>query len=283
MFSKQDIARYYDLSEVHYRLFWDLDKSRSLHYGYWDSSTKSFHEALLNLNNILAGYANITKKDTVLDAGCGVGGSSIWLAKNIGCKAIGISLNANQVEKATTQALHEGVQHLASFQQRDYTSTGFTNASFTVVWAVESVCHVPDKSDFIKEAFRLLKPGGRLIVADFFKKENLQGEDAEQVKRWANGWAIEDYATKESFVKQLTEAGFSNIKFENANKNIMRSAKRLYRAYFIGFIPSFLYRVFNPKATALAKNNVDTAYLQYKTLKKKLWMYGIVSAEKNIS
>ena len=53
------------------------------------------------------------------------------------------------------------------------------------------------KSDFIKEAFRILKPGGRLVVADFFRKDNLQRKDAEQVKRWANGWAIEDYATKE--------------------------------------------------------------------------------------
>lgn len=280
MFSKKDISRYYDLSETHYRLFWKLDKSKSLHYGYWDSSTKNFHEALLNINKVLSGYANISKEDVVLDAGCGVGGSSIWLAKNIGCKVTGISLNKQQIKQANAFARKEMVEHLVHFVQNDYVSTGFADKSFDVVWAIESVCYVPDKSEFINEAFRLLKIGGRLIVADFFKENGLQGGDAEEVKRWANGWAIEDYATKENFEHQLNEAGFSNMHFENANEAIMRSAKRLYRGYFLGIVPAFIYRIFNPKATELAKNNVSTAYLQYKTLKKNLWKYGVFWAEK---
>jgi tocopherol O-methyltransferase len=280
VFSKNDISRYYDLSEVHYRLFWGLGKSRSLHYGYWDSSTKNFHEALLNINNILARYVNIGEEDVVLDAGCGVGGSSIWLAKNIGCSVTGISLNEHQVKQANAFAEKEHVQHLVRFEQNDYTNTRYADNSFNVIWAIESVCYIPDKSEFIKEAFRLLKPGGRLIVADFFKKEGLGGKDAEQIKQWANGWAIEDYATEESFERQLCEAGFSNINFQNANSAIMRSAKQLYKAYFLGIIPAFIYRILNPKATQLAKNNVFTAYLQHKTLKKDLWKYEIVSAKK---
>jgi cyclopropane fatty-acyl-phospholipid synthase-like methyltransferase len=280
MFSKKDIARYYDLSETHYRLFWNLNKSKSLHYGYWDSSTKTFNDALLNINKVLARYANISKQDTVLDAGCGVGGSAIWLAKNIGCKVTGISLNEKQVKQASILALKEEVQHLIKFEQNDYTSTGFAANSFDVVWGIESVCYVPDKSEFMREAFRLLKTGGRLIVADFFKKDGLAENQALQIKKWANGWAIDDYATKENFEHQLSETSFSNIRFENANDAIMPSAKRLYRAYFLGIIPALIYRLFNRKATELGKNNVHTAYLQYKTLKKNLWAYGIFSAEK---
>ena len=280
MFSKKDISRYYDLSETHYRLFWKLEKSKSLHYGYWDSSTKNFHDALLNINKVLAQRVNVSKEDVVLDAGCGVGGSAIWLAKNIGCKVIGISLNEKQVKQANAFARKEAVEHLVRFQQNDYTNTGFADESFDVVWAIESVCYVPDKSEFIREAFRLLKKGGRLIVADFFKKEGLQGKDEAKVKLWANGWAIEDYSTKQNFEHQLDEAGFSKINFENATEAIVRSAKKLYKVYFLGIIPAFIYRIFNPRATELAKNNVHTAYLQYKTLKKNLWTYGIVSAKK---
>src|SRR5215216_5216255 len=112
MFSKNDISRYYDLSEVHYRLFWRLDKSRSLHYGYWDSSVKNFHEALLNINNVLAKQVNISKEDVVLDAGCGIGGSAIWLVKNIGCKVTGITLNDNQIKHANAFAKKEVLEHL---------------------------------------------------------------------------------------------------------------------------------------------------------------------------
>lgn len=280
MFSKSDIARYYDLSEVHYRLFWNLEQSRSLHYGYWDSTTKNFHEALLNINKVLSNYAGITKDSKVLDAGCGIGGSSIWMAKNIGCKVMGISLTAKQVAQANQIATNEGMQHLANFEVQDYTATTYPDASFDVIWGIESICHAPDKKDFIKEAYRLLKPGGRLIVADFYKQENLTGKDADQIQRWANGWAIDDYATKESFRDHLNETGFSITRFEDATKAIVPSAKRLYRSYFLGWLPAKMYRVLHPNATSFGKNNVDTAYLQYVTLKRGLWQYMIILAEK---
>jgi Cyclopropane fatty acid synthase and related methyltransferases len=280
MFSQKDIARYYDLSESQYRFFWNLDKSLSLHYGYWDASTKNFHEALLNINKVLADKAAISQNDKVLDAGCGIGGSSIWLAKNIGCNVTGISLSERQVNKANALAAREGVNHLAKFEQNDFAATGYADESFDVVWAIESVCHANDKSEFLKETFRILKKDGRLIMADFFKKENLQGKDAEQIRQWAHGWAVKDFSTKEEFEKQLHVAGFSQIKIEDASGAIMPSAKKLYRSYFIGSILGFLYRLVNHNPTAQGKKNIRTAYLQYKTLQKKLWKYLIFSAEK---
>lgn len=280
MFSNNDIARYYDVSEVHYKQMWDLDRSRSLHYGYWDDTTKNFHEALLNINKILSRYANIQPTDNVLDAGCGIGGSSIWLGKNIGCKVTGISLSAKQVATANALAQKENVNHLVKFEQNDFTSTNYPDGSFDVIWAIESVCHATDKSQFLKEAFRLLKKGGRLIMADFFKKENLAGKDAELIQRWANGWAIDDFATIEKFTTQLNETGFTTSKIENATTAIRRSAKRLYISYFPGAVGGFLYRLFHRKATEFGKKNIDTAYLQYKCLQKQLWQYHIISATK---
>ena len=280
MFTKKEIERYYDLSEVHYRLFWDLDKSKSLHYGYWDSTTKNFHQALLNINKVLAQQIKIVAGDIVLDAGCGVGGSSVWLAKETGCKVIGISLSEKQVKQANSLSVKEKVDHLVTFYQKDFTDTGFPDQTFDVVWAIESVCYVPDKSDFTKEAFRILKKGGRLILADFFKKDGLNKNADNQVKRWANGWAIDDYASKDSFEHALTSEGFINIQFIDVTPSILPSVKRLYRSYFLGMIPSFIYRLFHPGVTELAKNNVNTAYQQYKTLQKGWWMYGIVSANK---
>lgn len=282
MFTKKEIERYYDLSELHYRRFWGLDKSKSLHYGYWDSTTKNFHQALLNINKVLAQQIKIGPSDVVLDAGCGVGGSSVWLAKETGCKVIGITLSEKQVKQAKSLSVKEKVDHLVTFYQKDFTDTGFPGQTFDVVWAIESVCYVPDKSDFLKEAFRILKKEGRLIVADFFKKDGLNQNEDLQVKQWASGWAIDDYASKNSFEHALTSEGFSNIQFSNVTPAIMPSAKRLYRSYFLGMIPSFLYRMFHPGVTELAKNNVDAAYRQYKTLQKGLWMYGIVWANKII-
>jgi cyclopropane fatty-acyl-phospholipid synthase-like methyltransferase len=280
MFTQQDIARYYDLSEVHYRLFWQLEKAHSLHYGYWDASTRSFHEALLNINKVLADLAGIREGESVLDAGCGVGGSSIWLAKERKCHVTGISLNANQVRKASEFARKAGVINYVSFEQKDYLNTSYPDNTFDVVWAIESVCHAEDKSRFLKEAFRVLKKGGRLIIADFFKAGDLHGKSAEAIKRWAHGWAINDFATPEDFHHQLLQSGFHELQIQDASHAILPSARRLYRAYFIGKPAAIMYRLFKGKVTSLSKNNVDTAYLQYRTLKKGLWSYKIVRAVK---
>ena len=280
MFSKNDISRYYDLSEVHYRKVWDLDKSRSLHYGYWDNSVKNFHEALLNINKVLAEIAEIKEGENILDAGCGVGGSSLWLAKEKNCTVKGISLNTRQIDKANALAKELGVHEKVSFEQKDYTNTFYPANSFDVVWAIESVCYADDKSDFLKEAQRILRPGGRLIIADFFKRKDLDHEETTRVRKWAACWAINDFSTREEFDNKLKESSFHNIIWEDATGAILPSAKKLYQSYFFGIFGAKLYQLFNSDATELGKNSVHSAYLQYKTLKKGLWKYQIVKAVK---
>ena len=281
MFTNEDISRYYDLSEVHYRRVWNLDKSRSLHYGYWDESVKNFDEALLNNNKVLADYAEIKDGEKVLDAGCGVGGSSIWLAKEKNCQVIGISLNERQVKKANAFACQYGLTGKVLFEQKDYLNTAYPSNFFDVVWAIESVCYANDKGIFLKEANRILKHGGRLIIADFFETNNLRSQDAALVTKWANGWAINSFATAEDFDLKLKANGFENIKWFDATEAIMPSAKKLYRSYFLGSLGAKLYQLFKPNASDPGKRNVQNAYLQYKTLKKGLWKYQIVKAVKS--
>jgi len=283
VFNNEDISRYYDLSEVHYRRVWDLDECRSLHYGYWDASVKNFHDALLNINKVMAAHANGKEGERVLDAGCGVGGSALWLAREKDCSVVGISLNANQVKKASTYARELGLTGRVSFQQKDYLNTGYANSSFDVVWTIESVCYANDKGQFLREASRILKPAGRLIVADFFKSEDLESDDVALVKQWANGWAVNDFATEREFNAKLRENGFEMIENMDVTPAIMRSAKKLYRSYFVGGIGAKLYALVRPNATQLGKNNVRNALLQYKTLKKGLWQYRIVKAVKSTS
>lgn len=280
MFSNEEIARYYDLSEVHYRIFWNLGESRALHYGMWNEDTKTFHESLMNTNRTMAECAKISKNDRVLDAGCGVGGSSLWMAKNIGCRVTGISLSAKQVAQGNASAAAEGLQELANFEVQDYCHTNFPSETFDVIWGCESISSAPDKKVFLAEAHRLLKKGGRLVMTDFIKKKGLQGKDAKMIQDWAHGWAIDDYTTEEDFNKYLQEVGFVTKHSDDVTRLILPSAKRLYYAYFLGWIPAKLYALFNPKASKQGRNNVDTAYLQYKTVKKGLWKYMIMLAEK---
>src|SRR5206468_7584773 len=105
-------------------------------------------DALQNTNKVMAEQVNITPNDRILDAGCGIGGSALWMAKNKRAEVVGISISGKQIEKAKTVAKQAKVDHLVSFSVIDYLDTGFPNESFEVVWAIESVCHAEKKEDF---------------------------------------------------------------------------------------------------------------------------------------
>lgn len=76
----------------------------------------------------------------MLDAGCGVGGSSIFLASTLGCRVTGITLSEREVEQATDNAKQKGVAALVDFKAMNYCATNFPDTSFDVVWGCESIC-----------------------------------------------------------------------------------------------------------------------------------------------
>lgn len=281
MTSNEAIIEYYDRCEVHYKMHWNLQESLSLHYGYWDDSTDSFHEALLNINEKLIEYADIKASHKILDMGCGIGGSSIYLAREVGCDCTGITLSEKQVATANQLSEKQGLSSHCRFEARDYTQTGYPDASFDIIWAIESVCHANDKRDFIKEAYRLLRSGGKLVMADFLQKRpDLAPDDQFIMDQWAAGWAIPFYETADNFKRYTEDAGFELTFYEDASQHVLPSAKRLYYRFFPGWIGAKLYRLFNPGSSAISMANVWTAYYQYKGLKKNLWEYGILVAKK---
>jgi cyclopropane fatty-acyl-phospholipid synthase-like methyltransferase len=281
MFTNQDVSNYYDHTEVHYRQFWRLEESMALHYGFWNKETKTFNESLKNTNSELASLAGVKSGDCVLDAGCGVGGSSVFLANNYGCKVTGITLSERQVKRATANALKFKLEKETRFFKKDYTNTEFEAASFDVIWALESVGTAQDKQAFIKEAFRLLKKDGRLIMADYFIKNDISNKKDQRIlRRWLDGWAISNLTTIQSFEKMLENGGFASPKILDYTERIRHSAKRLYRAAMMGWLGTKLYVLFNPKATAFGRGHAISSILQYKALKRGLWRYKVILAKK---
>lgn len=86
--SSTKVGKHYDRNQIFYNLFWLNKKNLGMHYGFWEKGTKTLHQAILNENKAVAQALKIKKSDIVLDAGCGVGGTAIWLANNYGIKIL---------------------------------------------------------------------------------------------------------------------------------------------------------------------------------------------------
>ena len=94
--TENDIVNYYEQCQVDYEIVWHLNSQMCMHYGYWDDTTPTLRSALRNMNTKFAAFAEIKPGEKILDAGCGVGGSSVFLAKNFECEEEGITLSKQQ-------------------------------------------------------------------------------------------------------------------------------------------------------------------------------------------
>lgn len=276
----QNIIQYYKDTENAYKDSWDLNNSLAIHYGYWDEKVKSFPQSLLRMNEVMIEAAAIKSTDHVLDAGCGVGGSSIFMASTIGCKVTGITLSERQVQQAHTNAEKKGVHHLVDFKVMNYCMTDFPDASFDVVWGCESICYAESKEQFIKEAFRILKPGGRLVVTDGFVTR-FENNEHPIVRNWIDGWLVNYLETPERFESFMNNEGFMNINYRNISKEASHSSRRLYRFYYLARLYLLWKKInFSKPATDMQKKNIKACRYQYTGMKKGLWQYGLIVGKK---
>lgn len=272
------IRAYYDQTWLDYRVLWLNRQNRAIHFGYWDEHTRSHHAALLNMNRVLAARIGVQPGQRILDAGCGVGGSAIWLAQTFGVEVVGITPVASQIGRARRYAEAAAVQGQVTFELRDYTATGYSPQSFDVVWAMESVCHASDKRRFLAEARRLLKPGGRLGMAEYMRYRRPESPEGERLlQSWLTGWAIPDLATPDEFTQWATELGFVDCELIDITPNVEPSLRRLHRLATIGWPVSTLTRRLGLR-TATQHGNVRGARDQFRALQRGLWFYALFTA-----
>lgn len=272
----KNIIDYYAATENAYKDSWDLDNSLAIHYGYWDENVKNFPQSLLRMNEVMIEAANIERTDNVLDAGCGIGGSSIFLAENVGCKVTGISLSERQVGKAEQLAVQKKIKDKVEFEVMDYCSTSFSNESFDIVWGCESICYAENKERFIKEAYRILRPGGRLVVADGFVTD-FKNNDHPTIRNWLDGWQVNYLESLERFKQFMVDTGFVKILSKDISKYTTHSSRRLYKFYFLANLYLLWKTIsFSNHATEMQKKNIAACKYQYQAMKKGLWQYGLI-------
>lgn len=276
----EDIIRYYDESYWDYRTSWLNTENLAIHYGYWDQGTRGHNEALVNMNRALANAAAIRPEARILDAGCGVGGSAIWLGEQLGARVTGITLSNAQVQLAERNARRRGVDNRVDFQVMDFCATSFPARTFDVVWGIESICHALDKREFLREAFRLLRPGGVLVCADGYARKRQYSEaEWRHVEICLNGWQIPNLSRPEDFEGYLRDAGFGEIRFEDATAKIMPSARRL-RRIALWTYPMQRVMAWLRLRTAAQSGNFYTALNQFRIFDDGLACYGIFAATK---
>lgn len=160
----QKIQTFYDESSGLWETLW----GEHMHHGFYGPTgthRKDSYQAQVDLINALLSWADVQQAQTILDAGCGIGGSALYLCDRFGASVQGLTLSPRQAARATERAIAADLTEKATFQVADVLNTPFPDQQFDLIWSMESGEHYPDKAQFFRESYRLLEPGGKLLMA----------------------------------------------------------------------------------------------------------------------
>lgn len=163
-------------------------------------------------NLYCATTAGIKSGDRVLDAGCGVCGPSIDIAKNIPrIKIDAITLSSAQANTARELVQQAGLAEQINIHIGDYHQLVFEDEVFDIVLFLESAGYSYDQKLLFAEVYRVLRPGGILYIKEPFCKESPLSEQEQQALVEFDQIYVYKTASMSKTVAAIAKAGFQEI------------------------------------------------------------------------
>lgn len=188
-----------------------------LNFGLWDPGITNYLDAAENLVKYIGKRLGLKKDSQVLDVACGMGAQDILLHRTFGCKISAVDVTWKHVKHAQKRINEAGVNKHVKVQHGTAVRLPFPDNTFTHVMSIEGPEHFNTREKFFREAHRVLKPGGVMVLADYsLKRRPRKLWEHLVVNLTAKLWHVPkaNHDTNNTYKMKMTRSGFTNIDFE---------------------------------------------------------------------
>ncbi|MHB1948515.1 MAG: methyltransferase domain-containing protein [Gammaproteobacteria bacterium] len=201
------IAKFWDQISEGWRTVW----GEHIHHGYYENNQiltpKKAQEKLIEK---LCENLSIFPETNILDAGCGMGGSSMYLSEKYGANVLGITLSSKQALIARQEAKERNINNVTFKVEDALALSSLKDNSFDIVWSLESCEQMFDKALFANQVFRVLKPGGKfLLVTWCSSQDSYEGRLAKKYKKLCMAFDLPYMPTMDWYSNMLVRQQFA--------------------------------------------------------------------------
>jgi tocopherol O-methyltransferase len=210
----EDVAEHYNSLDPWYRKLW----GDHLHHGLWRKGNETPELAVEQLVDLIAEKGELKKGESVCDIGCGYGATARLLTRKWGANVTGFSLSERQLAYAREKDPH------STYLLADWLQNSLPPNSYDLAISVESSEHMVDKAKFFAEAYRVLKPGGKLVICAWLSKENPRPWEVRHLlEPICREGRLPSLGSVSDYTQLMLQTGFGKISYEDLTVNVRKT------------------------------------------------------------